>query len=575
MTTPVIVNASELLTLIVLFVISIGWLWAARRRLEFKKTLRRRRQKARDDDDDDDDNDDDDDDDDAPTVAVVLPVRGASRAKLKNWFTQVSTKYEGKVIFVFSVEGETDLAGKYVNEYVKKLCFESENDDDEDGIGIRRLRERELVVVQSGKASKCSQKIRQQLRGVEFIEKRNEELLARRQLGKIDNTKTTMIKYVLFLDDDVMLFPSTIGTLVNAMEADEREEGSNKALMATGYPLDFIGLREEEKDDSYSNSNSNSGGDVGGGSGGGIGSSASFANYLTFVYHLPLLIPFSHGKYAKNVWGGCMLFRVSEFSSNVCKIKEAYENGGYSDDLIVAAAADRDKRRILCPGNCLFPMPLNPNQKFSEWVNYFHRQVFVNDTYFDKHMKMINHFMLFAMFASSIFLMSGTYASAFEIIKFCLFHFMPRIFYDDDDKTTMLQFPWLAVTVFIFHFIAMMCAKAMYASSVSLCEETTKQEEEEEEEETQRRQRRRHKSSTTTTKTTPIRRPPLQSSSPSDIARKHYDRTSWFKLWLALCLAYTLAPFFCAYVLLTNTVVWAGITYRKSKGKVCVVPVLS
>jgi len=74
-------------------------------------------------------------------------------------------------------------------------------------------------------------------------------------------------KYVLFLDDDIRLHPGTVRVLVDAMEADAA------VLVATGYPLDIPLPR------------------------------ASFAVYCMMVYHLPLLVAFSHGTRSYNVWG--------------------------------------------------------------------------------------------------------------------------------------------------------------------------------------------------------------------------------------------------------------------------------
>ena len=171
-----------------------------------------------------------------------------------------------------------------------------------------------------------------------------------------------------------------------------------------------------------------------------------------------------------------MLFRLEDFLANACKVKEAYETGGYSDDLIVAAAADREKRTILCPGDALFPMPLDPKQTVGNFLNYFHRQIFVNESYSDGHMKFINHGMLLAMFLSSLCLTVGTVASAIDIalwlwtLAAC-------------SKTSSLSIaatvktnvvPSLAFAVFFAHFLAVTRAKKMYASCVSLCERTAK-----------------------------------------------------------------------------------------------------
>ena len=53
------------------------------------------------------------------------------------------------------------------------------------------------------------------------------------------------------------------------------------------------------------------------------------------------------------------------------------------------------------------------------------------------------------------------------------------------------------------------------------------------------------------------------------IARSGFNRTDWFKVWLAVCVVYAVAPALCAYVFfVSDEVVWSGIRYRKRRGKV-------
>ena len=564
----------KLAAVVVLSIVAVGWTWAARRRERFPLrrqrrfgSLRRHRRdfgtKKRRERDDDDNSDDDDErweeeeEKERPTVGVVLPVKGFSTAKRENWRTQLKTSYDGTVVFVFVVDKDTDEAKEAAERLIAEWQEEEEENvsqecrflDDSttgDRNSRRRRRRRSARVVVSGSAETCSQKIRQQLRGVEELgaladndddddhdydgrRRRSSSRSRSRCPSRVDDDKRNEIKYVLFLDDDVMLYPSTIGSLVRAMEKDEKETGGN-ALLATGYPLDFVGNAS-----------------------GSSKSASCFANYMTMVYHLVLLIPFSHGKYTKNVWGGCMLFRLDEFLANACKVKEAYETGGYSDDLIVAAAADREKRSILCPGDALFPMPLNPKQTVRDFVNYFHRQIFVNDTYSDRHMKFINHGMLLAMFLSSLCLTVGTFASALDII-FWLFNSREWLQTNSSIATTKTNVPSLAFAVFFAHFLAVTRAKKMYASCVSLCERTATS-----------------AAQTTTPQIKTRRNSASKSIEPNAgrIARSGFNRTDWFKVWLAVCVVYAIAPLQCAYIFfVSDEVVWSGIRYRKRRGKV-------
>lgn len=513
----------KLASAFVLSVVTVGWMWASRRRERFHQRSIKTTDVT------------------AETagggegVGVVLPVRGVvSNRTRDNWHTQLETKHIGEVAFVFVVEKETDEAKEAAERFVGAAASSSA-----EGRGGRRS----ARVVVSGSAENCSQKIRQQLRGAEELgammgDEDEDDGRSRRRFhrrfSRDEKRSKNRIKYVLFLDDDVMLYPSTIGSLVSAMEKDEKETGGN-ALLATGYPLDLVG----------------------GAGDGASSSSSSFANYMTMVYHLVLLIPFSHGKYAKNVWGGCMLFRLEDFLANACKVKEAYETGGYSDDLIVAAAANREKRTILCPGDALFPMPLDPKQTVGNFLNYFHRQIFVNDTYSDGHMKFINHGMLLAMFLSSLCLTVGTVASAIDIALWlwtlAACSKTSSLSIAATEKTNVV--PSLAFVVFFAHFLAVTRAKKMYASCVSLCERTAK---------TSPRDRKNTTSPTTRSASQTSKKP-----NAGRVARSGFNRTNWFKVWLALCLVYAVAPFVCAYVyFVSDEVTWSGIRYKKSRGKV-------
>ncbi|CAL6305620.1 unnamed protein product [Bathycoccus prasinos] len=512
----------KLASVFVLSVVLVGWMWASRRRERFHhrsiKTTDVTAETAGG----------------GEGVGVVLPVRGVvSNRTRDNWHTQLETKHIGEVAFVFVVEKETDDAKEAAERFVGGAASSS----------AERGGRRSARVVVSGSAENCSQKIRQQLRGAEELgammgDEDEDDGKSRRRFHRRffrdEKRSKNRIKYVLFLDDDVMLYPSTIGSLVSAMEKDEKETGGN-ALLATGYPLDLVGGADD----------------------GTSSSSSCFANYMTMVYHLVLLIPFSHGKYAKNVWGGCMLFRLEDFFANACKVKEAYETGGYSDDLIVAAAADREKRTILCPGDALFPMPLDPKQTVGNFLNYFHRQIFVNDTYSDGHMKFINHGMLLAMFLSSLCLTVGTVASAIDIALWlwtlAACSKTSSLSIAATEKTNVV--PSLAFAVFFAHFLAVTRAKKMYASCVSLCERTAKTSP--------------HDRKNTTPPTTLSASQKSKKPNAGRVARSGFNRTNWFKVWLALCLVYAVAPFVCAYVyFVSDEVTWSGIRYKKSRGGV-------
>lgn len=154
-----------------------------------------------------------------PAVAVVLPVKGCRTHSLANWSSQVSMQYGGRSSCIFVVgDGEDPAVAA-----VRQLQAQQPAAD--------------IQLCVAGPASSCSQKIHNQLAGVEAA---GEE-----------------VRYVLFLDDDVEPHPHCLEQLVQCMEADP------SLFMATGYPFDVPPH------------------------------GASLATYCTLAYHLPLLIAFS------------------------------------------------------------------------------------------------------------------------------------------------------------------------------------------------------------------------------------------------------------------------------------------
>ncbi len=82
---------------------------------------------------------------------------------------------------------------------------------------------------------------------------------------------------------------------------------------------------------------------------------AGLLAYCTLAYHLPLVVPFSLQQRGDNVWGGCMLFRSAELRDDAHGILEAWREGGYSDDLLAAAACAQRGAGVFCPAYAIFP----------------------------------------------------------------------------------------------------------------------------------------------------------------------------------------------------------------------------
>lgn len=103
---------------------------------------------------------------------------------------------------------------------------------------------------------------------------------------------------------------------------------------------------------------------------------------------------------------------------------QAWEDGGYSDDLIVASTCSQHGLTILCPSFAVFPQRwacdawcfssrvicmvlcsrtcvclecvlhrVQPDCSAAAYINYLHRQLYVMDTYATQHNRAINHTM--------------------------------------------------------------------------------------------------------------------------------------------------------------------------------------
>ncbi|EEC71990.1 hypothetical protein OsI_04841 [Oryza sativa Indica Group] len=199
-----------------------------------------------------------------PRVSVIMPLKGFGEHNLQNWRTQITSLYGGPLEFLFVVESKDDPAyhavSRLIAEYKDKL---------------------EAKVVVAGLSTTCSQKIHNQLIGVEKMHKDS--------------------KYVLFLDDDVRLHPGTIGALTKEMEKNP------EIFIQTGYPLDLP--------------------------------SGSLGSYCIYEYHMPCSIGFATGGKTFFLWGGCMMMHADDFRQDLYGVVSGLRDGGYSDDMTLAAIA--------------------------------------------------------------------------------------------------------------------------------------------------------------------------------------------------------------------------------------------
>ncbi|XP_052200408.1 uncharacterized protein LOC127806880 [Diospyros lotus] len=278
-----------------------------------------------------------------PRVSVVMPLKGFGEHNLHNWRSQITSLYGGPLEFLFVVESTEDPAYHAVNSVL------ADYKDDVDA-----------KIIVAGLSTTCSQKIHNQLIGVERVHKDS--------------------KYVLFLDDDVRMHPGSIGALAAEMEKNP------EIFIQTGYPLDLP--------------------------------SGSLGSYCIYEYHMPCSMGFATGGKTFFLWGGCMMasinfqMRADDFRNDRHGVVSELRDGGYSDDMTLAAIAGAHKRLITSPPVAVFPHPLASDLSFSRYWNYLRKQTFVLESYTTK----VNRIMNRALFSSHCYLSWGFVAPYFMAV---------------------------------------------------------------------------------------------------------------------------------------------------------------
>eukprot|EP00256_Glycine_max_P070696 XP_025985291.1 uncharacterized protein LOC100817409 isoform X2 [Glycine max] len=178
-------------------------------------------------------------------------------------------------------------------------------------------------------------------------------------------------KYVLFLDDDVRLHPGSIGALTREMEK------TPEIFIQTGYPLDLP--------------------------------SGSLGSYCIYEYHMPCSMGFATGGKTFFLWGGCMMMHADDFRQDRYGVVSGLKDGGYSDDMTLAAISGAHKRLITSPPVAVFPHPLASDLNFGRYWNYLRKQTFVLESYLTN----VNWVMNRALFTTHCYLSWGFVAPYF------------------------------------------------------------------------------------------------------------------------------------------------------------------
>ncbi|KAJ6759373.1 CERAMIDE GLUCOSYLTRANSFERASE [Salix koriyanagi] len=94
---------------------------------------------------------------------------------------------------------------------------------------------------------------------------------------------------------------------------------------------------------------------------------------------------------------------ADDFRYDHCGVVSGLRDGGYSDDMTLAAVAGAHKKLITSPPVAVFPHPLSSDLSFSRYWNYLRKQTFVLESYMFKANWIMNR----ALFSSHCYLSWG------------------------------------------------------------------------------------------------------------------------------------------------------------------------
>ena len=384
-----------------------------------------------------------------------------------------------------------------------EFIFVLESDKDGDYEVVHRLASststygpnREGKVIISGHASTSSQKIHNLIAGI-----------------KAANQQAA---YILCFDDDVHLHPGLLSSLVHHMQS------APELRVATGYPFDIPAEH------------------------------AGLLSYAALAYHLPLVIAFSLRERTHFVWGGCMLFRGDDMRSDVLGFLKSWSDGGYSDDLTVAARCTQLGLDVLCPSYAIFPQWLDADYSGRKYWNYLRRQLVVLDTYTSDHNRRTNHVMaVLHCYFSWAFVVPVLLLGA----RICVWvgaALVSVVAYTAKDSNTYLNAAHDSLISSLFDYnsndqssqLALLSA-ALFAVLILYTVFSLRW-------------------------MTGVVCALLEALNPVDLADLNLvERFNWKKVWAGFIGANAVLPICMLYTFITRHITWAGVLYRRQGGKV-------
>ena len=230
-------------------------------------------------------------------------------------------------------------------------------------------------------------------------------------------------------------------------------------------------------------------------------------NLFSFITPRPILC-----------WGGCWMSPLSVFRENFNNLVDCYLDGGYSDDTIISCLIQQKGYVCAHPYRAIFPNVVAKNVPFAKYWEFMSRQFFVTDTYSTDFNKRVNHSLAF-LICSTIWLMviwiaivpvSGALAVLAKVFGTFSFTLGPKL-------------GVLSILLWVFFSEAIVFSmKTMAKVSNSL-------------------------------------RPPEQQVS---------IELSRIKIFVGLSLHAFLMPIAVVYIMVSNSIVWAGVRYYKKNGKI-------
>jgi hypothetical protein len=281
-----------------------------------------------------------------PPIAIVLPCKGVRTASQDNWRSQLSTHYRGPVEFLFSVESESDPAVEAIRAVLAEPCHCSVD----------------AQIVIAGRSWHNGQKLHNQLAAAA--------------------ASSQQCKYILFMDDDVQLHATAIGSLVAELENDPT------LLVSTGYTFEIPALSAP----SISKS--------------GLALPAAVAKPPLIHYVLTVYRALNMGGFGTTrpsfVWGGCMMLPRAVLFENRHQLTSILIDGAYSDDMTVGNVGRVALSKAL--GHPFDTILYSPHAAATNWrdsyIGFIRRQFFTLRTSFGRADAKINLSSMFQLIYS-------------------------------------------------------------------------------------------------------------------------------------------------------------------------------